>query len=122
MIIKVDTPNQKYAKKNDLPSCVYIYIHICVYHYNVVVLFLLLACILHKTRNVLRKWCNTTCVQVSHLFDRMYTGTNRYVRNTIGNSCNRDTCMFHPKLKPWIWSVGNPRRQTPWKKNRIVMD
>ena len=30
MIIKVDTPNQKYAKKNDLPSCVYIYTYMCV--------------------------------------------------------------------------------------------
>lgn len=42
--------------------------------------------------------------------------TNRYVRNTIGNSCNRDTCMFHPKLKPWIWSVGNP----PWLKTSFL--
>ena len=74
MIIKVDTPNQKYAKKM-IFHLVYIYMCVCAYHYNVVVLFLLLACILHKTRNVLRKWCNTTCVQVPHLFDRMYTGT-----------------------------------------------
>ena len=33
------------------------------------VLSLLIAYILDKTRNVLRKWHSTTCVWVSHLFD-----------------------------------------------------
>lgn len=58
MIVKVDAPNQKYKKNYDLRG-----------------LSLLIAYILDKTRNVLRKWRSTTCVWVSHLFDWTCRGT-----------------------------------------------
>ena len=44
MIIKVDTPNQKYAKKNDLPSCVYIYMCVCV---RIIIMLWFCFCCLH---------------------------------------------------------------------------